>query len=172
MKIASLSLVRFTIILLVTTFCASIALSQTSIGFNSFLNADPLLLSCPGVGPKKIDNEFTYSGEAKGNFLCNPLVLDGMVLDYNTFTLQSKGELKLIKGDQKSKKTIEIPFYLHLRRNGVLIAHPCGDGVIFSKIEISAILKAAQDGDELIIEPVNKEDWPAKRILRIGWGRC
>jgi len=44
--------------------------------------------------------------------------------------------------------------------------------VIFSKIEISAILKAAKDGDELIVEPVNKEDWPAKRIVKIGWDGC
>jgi len=63
---------------------------------------------------------------------------------------------------------VEIPFYLHLRRNGVLITHPCGNGVIFSKIEISIILKAAQNGDDLIIEPVNEEDWPAKRIVTIG----
>jgi len=165
--------IRRLILLLLISICSSSASwAQPSCKFSSFLNYDPLLLLCPGVGQKKIDNEFAYSGQAIGNFYCNPLILDGMAFDYNAFTLESKGELKLIKGDPTSGKVTEIPFYLRLRRNGTLIAHPCGEGVIFSKIEISAILKAAQDGDELIVEPVNKEDWPAKRIVRIGWNGC
>lgn len=99
-------------------------------------------------------------------------MLDGLAFDYNAFTLESKGELKLIKGEPKSGRVVDIPFYLHLRRNGMLVQHPCGEGVIFSKIEISTILKVALDGDELIVEPVNKEDWPAKRIVKIGWNGC
>ncbi len=163
---------RFFLVVLISTCSTSFSGAQPSCKFGSFLNLDPLLLLCPGVGQKKIDNEFAYSGQAIGNFYCNPLLLDGMALDYNAFTSESKGELKLIKGDQKSGKLTEIPFYLRLRRNGTVVAHPCGEGVIFSKIEISAILKAAKDGDELIVEPVNKEDWPAKRIIRIGWSGC
>jgi hypothetical protein len=80
--------------------------------------------------------------------------------------------LKVIKGDPKNGEVTEIPFYLHLRRNGTIVVHPCGDNVMFSKIEISSILTIAQNGDELIIEPVNKEDWPAKRIVRIGGDGC
>jgi hypothetical protein len=163
---------RFMLLLLISTCSASFSRAQPSCKFGSFVNSDPLLLLCPGVGQKRIDNEFAYSGQAIGNFYCNPLLLDGMAFDYNAFTLESKGELKLIKGDATGGKVTEIPFYLRLRRNGMLVAHPCGEGVIFSKIEISAILKAAQDGDELIVEPVNKEDWPAKRIARIGWHGC
>ena len=154
------------------TCCASLTWAQPSPSFNSFLNSDPFLLSCPGAGKQKRDNEFAYNGQPNGNFYCNPLVLDGLAFDYSAFTLESKGELKLIKGDRKSGKTVEIPFYLHLRRNGVFVTHACGKGVIFSKIEISTILKSAQDGDELIVEPVNKEDWPAKRIMKIGWDGC
>ena len=97
-------------------------------------------------------------------------MLAGVAFDYNAFTLESKGELTLIKGDPKSGKVVEIPFYLNLRRNGMLLTHPCGEGVIFSKAEISTILKIAQNGDELIVEPVKKEDWPAKRIIKIGGG--
>jgi hypothetical protein len=163
---------KLILLFLISTFSASICWAQPSGKPSSFLISDPLMLLCPGVGQKKIDNEFAYSGQAIGNFYCNPLVLDGMALDYNAFTLESKGELKLIKGDPKNGKVTEIPFYLRIRRNGMPIAHPCGDGVIFSKIEISAILKAAKNGDELIVEPVNKEDWPAKRIVRIGWDGC
>lgn len=169
MKLFKKSLAIF---FLFSTCCASLTWAQSSRSFNSFLNHDPLLLSCPGAEQKKRDNEFAYSGEAKGNFYCNPLMLEGVAFNYNAFTLESKGELKLIKGEPKSGKIVEIPFYLHLRRNGMLVTHACGEGVIFSKAEISTILKVAQDGDELIIEPVNKEDWPAKRIVKIGGDKC
>lgn len=152
-------------ILLFTTCCISLTWSQSASSFSSVLNPD-----C--ARQKKLDNEFAYSGQPNGNFYCNPLMLEGVSFNYNAFTLKSKGELKLIKGKPKSVKTVEIPFYLHLRRNGMLVTPPCSKGVIFSKAEISAILKAAQKGDELIVEPVNKEDWPAKRIVKIGGDGC
>lgn len=160
----------FTIFFLFSTVCASLSWAQSFRSFSSFPNYDPLLLSCPGAARR--NNEFTYSGQPNGNFYCNPLMLEGVAIDYNAFTLESKGELKLIKGAPKSGKVVEIPFHLYLRRNGTLVAHPCGEGVIFSKVEISTILQAAQDGDELIVEPVNQEDWPAKRIVKIGGDRC
>ena len=163
---------RLIVLFLISSSFASISWAQPCGKASSFLMSDPLMLLCPGVRQKKIDNEFAYSGQAVGTFYCNPLILDGMAFDYNAFTLESKGELKLIKGDPKSGKVTEIPFYLRIRRNGMPIAHPCGEGVIFSRIEISAILKAARNGDELIVEPVNKEDWPAKRIIKIGGDGC
>lgn len=167
-----LSACRLILVLLISTSSSLISGAQPSGKASSFLISDHLMLLCPGVGQKKIDNEFAYSGQAIGNFYCNPLLLDGMAFDYNVFTSESRGELKLIKGDPETGKVIEIPFYLHLRRNGTIVPHPCGEGVRFSKIEISAILKVAKNGDELIVEPVNQEDWPAKRILRIGGDGC
>ena len=149
-----------TLFLLLATCCASLSWAQPFRTFSAFLNPD-----CAALEAR--DNELTHNGQPQGNFYCNPLLLDGESFNHNAFTLKTKGELKLIKGDAKSGKVTEIPFYLHLRRNGVLIAHACGQGVMFSKIEISTILKDAKDGDELIIEPVNKEDWPAKRIVTI-----
>lgn len=159
----------FTIFFLLAIGFVSLTWAQSSNSSSLFLNYDPLLLSCPGA--ERRHNEFAYSGQPNGNFYCNPLMLEDVAFDYNAFTLESKGELKLIKGEPKSGKIVEIPFYLYLRRNGMLVGHPCGEGVIFSKVEISTILKAAQNGDELIVEPVNKEDWPAKRIVKIG-DRC
>jgi hypothetical protein len=148
----------FIIFFLLVTCCASLTWAQ------------PLSLDC--LAQKKHNNEFAHSGQPNGNFYCNPLMLEDVAFDYNAFTLKSKGTLKLIKGEPKSGKTMEIPFYLHLRRNGIPVTHTGGEGVIFSKAEISTILKVAQDGDELIVEPVNKEDWPAKRIVKIGGDGC
>jgi hypothetical protein len=153
---------RFIILFLLLSFCGSLTYAQAVPSFSSFLNPD-----C--ATQEKRDNEFTHDGRPDGNFFCNPLTLGGASFDYYKFSLESKGELRLIKGEAMSGSVVEIPFYLHLRRKGVLVTHP-GDGIIFSKIEISTILKEAKDDDELIIEPVKKEDWPAKRIVQIGNG--
>lgn len=165
MKLFRKSLIIF---FLFSTCCASLSWAQSSRSFNTLLIPDPLLLSCPGRQHQV--NEFAYSGPPHGNFYCNPLMLEGATFEYSAFALESKGELTLIKGDAKSGKVVEISFYLNLRRNGKLLTHPCGEGVIFSKAEISTILEIAQNGDELIVEPVKKEDWPAKRIIKIGDG--
>jgi hypothetical protein len=145
-----------TIFFLFSTCCASLTWAQ------------PLSPDC--IEQKKRNNEFAYSGQPNSNFYCNPLMLEGVAFNYNAFTLKSKGELKLTKGDPKSGKMVEIPFYLYLRRNGMTVTRTFGEGAIFSKAGVSVILKVAQDGDELIVEPVNKEDWPAKRIVKIGDG--
>jgi hypothetical protein len=152
-----------TIFFLLTTCCASFTWAQAAQSFRRF---EEFKITCPQEENR--NNEFAYSGEPDGVFYCNSLTLDGLAFSYFGFTLESKGELKLIKGDSKSYKTVEIPFYLRLRRNGMPVPLACGDDTIYSKAEVSIILKVAQDGDELIVEPVNKEDWPAKRIIKIG----
>jgi hypothetical protein len=150
----------FTLFFVLATCCSSLSWAQPFRSFSSVINPD-----C--ATQEKRDNEFTYSGRPYGNFYCNPILLEGVWINDIGFALQSKGELKLVKGDPKTGQVVEIPFYLHLRRNGMLIIHPCGEGVIFTKTEISTILKIAKSGDELIVEPVHKEDWPAKRIIKI-----
>jgi hypothetical protein len=155
----------FTIFFLLATCCASLTWAQSFRRFSPLLNPYSY---CADQG--KRNNEFAYSGQPNGFFYCNPLMLEGVKFDYNAFTLESKGELTVIKEEPKSGKAVEIPFYLYLRRNGMLVTGPCGECVIFTKAEISTILKVAQNGDELIVEPVNKEDWPAKRIVKIGDG--
>jgi hypothetical protein len=152
-----------TIFFLLAACCASHSWAQPSPGFRSF---SQFKITC--AEQEKRHNEFAYSGEPDGIFYCNSLTLEGLAFNYNAFGLESRGELKLIKGESKSYKTVEIPFYLRLRRNGIPVPLTCGEDVIYSKVEISIILKGAQDGDELIVEPVNKEDWPAKRIIKIG----
>jgi hypothetical protein len=114
------------------------------------------------------DNELVARARSTGNFYCNPLVLNGKPLDYGGFSRQSKGELTLIKGAPFTALNTQIPFYVYLRRNGVLIKLP-GEALSGKrlKIEISTILKFSKTGDELIIEPANADDWQAKRILKL-----
>lgn len=151
----------FRVFILLTVCCVS------AISAQSFRSLSLLVISdC--AQQQKVDNEFVNTAPSIGYFYCNPLRLNDGTFNSNALTLETTGELKLIKGAPETGKLVEIPFYLHLRRNGKLVDRLCGENESFSKAEISTILKVAQDGDELIIEPVNKEDWPAKRIVKIG----
>jgi hypothetical protein len=118
------------------------------------------------------DNEFEISAESVGKFFCNPLLLDGQPLDYRAFNVASRGELTLIKGDALTGSPMQIPFYIYLRRDGKILGQQSDKALKKKlwKIELPTLLKFAEPGDQLIIEPVNKEDWQAKRILKLLGG--
>jgi hypothetical protein len=120
------------------------------------------------------DNEYASTGYELGIFYRNPLMLNGKPLDYNTFNVESKGELTVIKGETVTGKTTQVPFHVYLRRDGYKVLIPGSQGSDKSqiKIDISQILQHAKPGDQLVIEPVNKEDGPAKRILKLLGGNC
>ena len=90
---------------------------------------------------------------------------------YAEFTLESKGELTVIKGAPGTGETVQVPFYAYLRRNGIKVFIP-GSDLKQTKIEISGILRHAKHGDLLVIEAVRKEDGAIKRILKVFGGGC
>lgn len=120
------------------------------------------------------DNEYTSTGDEQGSFFCNPLMLNERPLDYNAFSLKSTGDLTVIKGAAISGEKTHIPFYVYLRRNGnkVLVPGKERPDLNQTKIDISEILGYAQPGDQLVIEPIRKEDGSAKRILKLLNGGC
>ncbi|RRA99793.1 hypothetical protein [Larkinella rosea] len=101
-------------------------------------------------------------------FAHNPLVLDGIELDYSFFSLTSRGKLAVVAGDPNSADAVKIPFRAYLRRDG----KPLNKGQATTvcerdEVELSEVLASAQVGDELVIEPTRKEDAVAKRIIRL-----
>lgn len=120
------------------------------------------------------NNEYTSTGYEKGNFYCNPLMLNGKPIDYNVFNLESKGELTVIKGAAITGNTTQVPFYVYLRRDGskVFIPDYGKSDLHQTKIDISEILIYAAPGDQLVIEAVKKEDGSVKRILKLVKDGC
>lgn len=120
------------------------------------------------------DNEYINTGYEKGSFYDNPLMLDGKPLDYGTFSLRSKGELTVVKGAAITGQTTQVAFYVYLRRLGsnVLIPGRERPDINQIKVDISEVLQYAQPWDQLVIEPVRKEDGPVKRILNLLGGGC
>ena len=114
------------------------------------------------------DSEYASTGYEQGTFLCNPLMLNGGPLDYGDFNLASSGELTVNKATDIPGQTTHVPFYVYLRRNGNKVLIPGTEtSEKQTKVEISEILRYASPGDQLVIEAVNKEDGPVKRVLKL-----
>lgn len=121
------------------------------------------------------DNELEAQEVGRNEkFSRNPLMLNGKPLNYGTFNLRSKGFITLVKGNTETNKTKPILFYISIRRNGKILEDK---NMLFLnkplyKINLSKVFPFNEEGDMLIINPVNVENWKAKRILKLIWGGC
>lgn len=154
----------------------TLILGSPTLAQDYFASWNPFIQMQTSARAKEVrqDNEYTSTGYEQGNFYDNPLMLNGRPLDYGEFNLNTKGELTVSKGAAITGRTTQVPFYVYLRRNGneVLIPGKERSDSKQTKIEISEILKHAEPGDHLVIEAVNKEDGPVKRILKLFGGGC
>ncbi len=117
-----------------------------------------------------LDNEIGQCDveEAGTNFYCNPLLLNNKPLEFADFSIKSKGILSLVKGDPESSEAVKIPFRICLRRDGEIITAGKSDiNSEVTEVEISDVLSHAKLEDHLLIIPVRKSDYKAKRIIRI-----
>ena len=104
-------------------------------------------------------------------FYWNPLLVNGTMLDYNKFTISSRGLLSVAKGNPSNPKAEKIPFAAFIRRQGKIIQTWSDEKGIY-EIDIEKLLIHAKSGDQLIIDPVHPKDWKAKRILKLLGGGC
>ena len=153
--------------MLLTVIIGSRTFAQDYFSFN-------LILGLGRAQEVMQDNEYTSTGYEQGKFFRNPLMLNEKPLDYNVFSLESKGELTVVKGAAINGQTTQVPFYVYLRRSGNKIIIPGKERPDPQqiKIDISEILRYAKRGDQLVIEAVRKEDGAVKRILKLLGGGC
>lgn len=111
----------------------------------------------------------TFSKGGESYFYGNPLVLNGKPLDYSTFWKGSKGVLALVKGNPNSADAIKVPFKIYLKHEGQIVSKGLSsDTRELYEVEIAHILALAHFGDELIIEPAQKSDAKAKRVIKLA----
>jgi hypothetical protein len=139
------------------------------------------------------NSEFELTTVAKESVIpSNPLVLNGETLDYSTFDLNSRGFLTLVKEVHETvavKSTVvrasvtnampekattlvvmkPIPFSVSIRRNRVIVEDKKMNFLNkkLYKVNLSDVFPFSKPGDVLIINPMNPEDWKAKRILKL-----
>ena len=114
------------------------------------------------------DAEFERNEEGKNTSIyANPLLLNGQPLDYSSFSIKSKGVLTVMKGKPTSPEAVKIPFRLYLRRNGVFIYEKKSSNSKLTQVEVSEVLALSKVGDQIVINPTEKIDFKAKRIINI-----
>jgi len=156
---------RYILLMLLTVIIGSRTFAQDYCGLNLLTQTQNSARASAVIQ----NNEYTSTGHEKGNFYCNPLMLNGKPMDYNAFDMDTKGELTVIKGAATTGVTTQVPFNAYLRRDGNKVLIPGNEKCSMSKtkMEISEILQHAKPGDQLVIEPVHKEDGHVKRILKL-----
>lgn len=101
-----------------------------------------------------------FAGNNEKSFY-NALLFNGKPLN-EQFSLSSRGILTMVMSDSKTK----IPFKIYLKRQDRIV--PLGGSSYENKlteIEVSQILKFANLGDQLIIEPVEKKPQTAIKVI-------
>ena len=96
----------------------------------------------------------------------NSVLFNGKPLVYDQFSLSSRGVLTMVMNDSKTKELKTMLFKVYLKRQDKIL--PFGDsnhGNGVAEIEVSEILKFANLGDQLVIEPVEKKAQMSTRVI-------
>ena len=110
-------------------------------------------------------SQSTFAGENEKN-LYNSLLFNGKPLVYDQFSLSSRGVLTMVMSDSKTKEMKTMLFKVYLKRQDKILPFGVsnqGNGV--TEVDISDILKFANLGDQLVIEPVEKKAQMSTRVI-------
>ena len=110
-------------------------------------------------------SQTTFAGENEITFY-NSLLFNGKPLVYDQFSLSSRGILTMVMSDSKTKETKTMLFKVYLKRQDKILPFGIsnqGNGV--TEVDISDILKFANLGDQLVIEPVEKKAQMSTRVI-------
>ena len=98
------------------------------------------------------------------------LLLNGKLAEPENFVHVTNGHLTLINLTSKSESKTGLPFFAYLRRNGKIVdADAYAHNFSVRSIELREVLKSAQVGDNIIIEPANKTDISGRKIINVTY---
>ena len=102
----------------------------------------------------------------------NSFLIDGKQVNMDQLSTISRGLLSIEINNTESGKTDRIPFLIYLKRAGKIVdADAYAHNNLVESIEISEVLQAAQPGDELVIDAVNKDVTTMRRVVVIKSSR-
>ena len=96
----------------------------------------------------------------------NSLLFNGKPLIYDQFSLSSRGVLTMVMSDSKTKEIKTMLFKVYLKRQDKILPFGIsnqGNGV--TELDVSDILKFANLGDQLVIEPIEKKAQMSTRVI-------
>lgn len=96
----------------------------------------------------------------------NSVLFNGKPLVYDQFSLSSRGVLTMVMNDSKTKEMKSMLFKVYLKRQDKILPFGISNQVSgVTEIEVSEILKFANLGDQLVIEPVEKKAQMSTRVI-------
>ena len=124
------------------------------------------LLTALIVALMSISNTFSNGGES--SLSANSLILNGKLLNEDTFWKGRKGKLALVKGNPNSKDATKVPFRIYLKHEGKIVTNGLSSETREQyEVEVAPILALALSGDELVIESARKSDSQTKRVINL-----
>jgi hypothetical protein len=98
------------------------------------------------------------------------LLLNGKLAEPKNFVHVTNGHLTLIDINSKSATKTGLQFFAYLRRDGKIVdVNAYAHNFSVRSIELTEILKSAQVGDDIIIEPASKTDKLGKKIIYVTY---
>jgi hypothetical protein len=106
-----------------------------------------------------------FGGENEKAFY-NSVLFNGKPLVYDQFSLSSRGILTMVMNDSKTKEMKSMFFKVYLKRQDKILPFGVSNQVSgVTELEVSEILKFANLGDQLIIEPIDKKAQMSTRVI-------
>jgi hypothetical protein len=106
-----------------------------------------------------------FGGENEKAFY-NSVLFNGKPLVYDQFSLSSRGILTMVMNDSKTKEMKSMLFKVYLKRQDKILPFGVSNQVSgVTELEVSEILKFANLGDQLIIEPIDKKAQMSTRVI-------
>ena len=122
-------------------------------------------LSFAFVAISMLFSQSIFGGENEKAFY-NSVLFNGKPLVYDQFSLSSRGVLTMVMSDSKTKEMKTMLFKVYLKRQDKILPFGVsnqGNGV--NELEVSELLKFANLGDQLVIEPVEKKAQMSIRVI-------
>ncbi len=108
----------------------------------------------------------TASAQPEPVIYCNPLTINGHPLNYDTFSLNSRGVLAVVEAASQRHKPVS--FRVYLRRAGAIVRQGASNETrdVYSA-QLDELLPFARFGDELVIEPTQATNQQIRRVIKL-----
>ncbi len=109
------------------------------------------------------------TAQLQANLYWNPVTVDDRPVDYNAFSINTRGVLALVEGDLRSANHKQVPFRVSIRRNGKIVRQwPAGNAKEHYALQLNTMMPFVRFGDELVVEPIGHDGQWRKQIIRVA----
>ncbi|MEO6288029.1 MAG: hypothetical protein ABIN80_06370 [Dyadobacter sp.] len=118
-----------------------------------------LSLSASEALPREVTEKYPY----------HSVLLNGVAVEFSQLSLVNRGVVSLVRGNPQAMVKTNVPFKVYLQRAGKIVdADTYASHYAMLQYQFADILKFARAGDEIIIEPADKNDPVGRRVIPVS----